>query len=53
LEKKKVLVVDDSILVRYVVCDELGKLGYEAITANNSSKAIKISKAQKPALILP
>jgi CheY-like chemotaxis protein len=52
LEKKKILVVDDSILVRYVVCDELGKLGYETLTANTSGKAIKMGKTQRPALIL-
>ncbi|MBN1521322.1 MAG: response regulator [Candidatus Aureabacteria bacterium] len=52
MEKKKVLVVDDSILVRFVVADELTKLGYEAISANTAEKALKACRSKKPDLVL-
>ena len=52
MQKKTILVVDDSILVRFVVIDELKKLGYESISANTGEKAIKLSKSKKPGLIL-
>ena len=50
--KKKILIVDDSILVRFVVSDELTKLGYEPLTATNADKAFKMCRSKKPDLIL-
>ena len=52
MSKGKILIVDDSGLVRLVVSDELIKLGYETLKATNSDQAIKICKAKKPDLIL-
>ena len=52
MAKKKVLIVDDSGLVRLIVSDELSKLGYDTYTASNADKALKICKTKKPDLIL-
>ncbi len=52
MSKKKVLIVDDSGLVRLVVRDELSKAGYDTYTASSGDKAIKFCKTNKPDLIL-
>ncbi|MCK5706546.1 MAG: response regulator [Candidatus Aureabacteria bacterium] len=52
MSKKKILIVDDSGLVRLVVSDELSKLGYDTYIASNADKALKSCKSKKPDLIL-
>jgi DNA-binding response OmpR family regulator len=52
MEKKTILIVDDSGLLRLIVSDELGKMGYNTITAATGEKALKIISSQKPDLIL-
>ena len=52
MSKGKILIVDDSGLVRLVVSDELIKLGYETIKATNSDQAIKMCQKKKPDLVL-
>ena len=52
MSKGKILIVDDSGLVRLVVSDELIKLGYETLKATNSDQAIKMCQRKKPDLVL-
>ena len=47
-----VLVVDDSGLIRLVVSDELHKKGYDAITASDGLKALRVASSKNPDLIL-
>lgn len=45
---KKVLVVDDSALMRKAIREMLEKQGYEVITAKNGVEAVELNLSQKP-----
>ncbi|MGE5549288.1 MAG: response regulator [Bacteroidota bacterium] len=48
----KVLVVDDSPLVRVILCDFLRDLGHEAISAGTADEAISLCGAHHPDLVI-
>jgi two-component system chemotaxis response regulator CheY len=49
---KKVVVVDDSLYMRTIICDALSKSGYEIVgQAANGESAIAMSLEHKPDLI--
>jgi len=48
----KILVVDDSPLVRKLAEISLQEAGYEVYTANNGEEGLKIAETVKPDLIL-
>ncbi len=48
---KKILVVDDSLFMRKVLKDILGK-GYEIVEADSGAKALEQFKKEKPDLVL-
>jgi hypothetical protein len=41
-----VLVVEDEILVRLAICEDLASEGYEALTADNADQAIEILESR-------
>lgn len=49
---KKILVVDDASVIRFVISDNLSKKGYECIHAFNGADAIKKAKSEQPDIIL-
>lgn len=49
---KRIMVVDDSALIRRLVITELSKEGYQTLTAKNGREALFKLQAQKPDLIL-
>ncbi len=48
----KILVLDDSELVRTVLCDMLSKKGYEVITADRGEDALSKLKTERPLLMI-
>jgi two-component system alkaline phosphatase synthesis response regulator PhoP len=48
----KILVIEDETLVRENIEQILELLGYTAVTANNGSVGLQLTKAQKPDLII-
>ena len=50
--KEKVLVVDDEKLIRWTLKENLGKIGYEVVEAENGSEALKVFSAALPDLVL-
>lgn len=51
--KKKVLVVDDSALMRRAIRNMLERQGYEVITARNGLEAVELNLKEKPDVITP
>ena len=49
---KKILIVDDDLLIRRLLQHNLKKAGYRVSVANNGCKALKIVKKDKPDLII-
>jgi CheY-like chemotaxis protein len=49
---KKVLVVDDEADVRKFLTAVLHKHGYETLTAENGTQALKIAKEEEPDLVI-
>ncbi len=48
----KVLVVDDSPLVRIVLCDYLHDLGCEALPAHTAEEALSLCRTHRPDLVI-
>lgn len=48
----KILIVDDSKVVRDIVSRDLREMGYEVIAAENASQALAICQKEKPDLVL-
>src|SRR6266403_2713004 len=40
--QESVLVVEDEILIRYVICDYLRECGYKVIEASNADEALSV-----------
>ncbi|MBF0274136.1 MAG: response regulator [Nitrospinae bacterium] len=49
--KKRILVVDDSHLVRLSITQELQESGFQILTAKNGEEAVEIALLEKPDLI--
>ena len=49
--KQKVLIADDELVVRKVICQILSK-DYEVIEAQNGEEAVNIARSQKPDVVL-
>jgi len=49
---KTVLVVDDEIIVRQSLCDQLEDMGYLVLAAENGRIALEIIESEQPALVL-
>ncbi len=47
----KILVVDDILFIRKLICDKLKKLGYEVYEATNGKEAVTIASEHQPELI--
>jgi PAS domain S-box-containing protein len=52
LSEAKILLVDDNVINQKVAINQLGKLGYSAIIANNGAEAIETVKSTQFDLIL-
>ncbi|MBF0274135.1 MAG: response regulator [Nitrospinae bacterium] len=50
-QKKRILIVDDSHLVRLSIAQELQQSGYQILTATNGEEAVEIALLEKPDLI--
>src|SRR4051812_17830905 len=50
MRKVKILEVDDEHLIRRLLEQNLKKQGYEVVTAGAGEEAIKIARAEQPAL---
>ncbi len=50
--KKKILVIEDSGLMRRIISDVLGKAGYEVITACGGREGVDLVRKEKPDLVL-
>lgn len=48
----KILVVDDEILVRTMICDGLESAGYTVLQASSGEEALKVATAERPECIL-
>ena len=48
----KVLVVDDSPLVRVILCDYLRELGHEALAAGTAVEALSLCAVHDPDLVI-
>ncbi len=48
---KKILVVDDSLLIRNIIKNELSNYGFEVIEAKNGQEAVDNFEAHSPDLI--
>ncbi len=49
---KRVLVVDDSSMMRLIVCEVIEQLGHEPIEARNGTDAIAFAQKHNPDLIV-
>lgn len=49
---KRVLVVDDSAMMRLIVCEMIEQLGHETIEARNGVDAIAFARAREPDLVV-
>src|SRR5512137_1895069 len=52
MKPKKILIVDDSVVVLKTISQKLTAHGYEAITAEDGGSAVSVVRQQKPDLIL-
>jgi len=52
MDKKKILVVDDSRTALFMVTTILRKERYELVTANDGEQALEVAAAERPDLIL-
>jgi len=52
MDGKKILIIDDSLVVLKVLEMTLSAYGYEAFTARNGDEGISIARREKPDLIL-
>ncbi len=48
----KILVVDDEILLRTMICDGLEAAGHTVVPASSGEEALKVVKAERPECIL-
>ena len=49
---KKILVVDDNLLLLQSMCEQLEELGYETIAAQNGYEALESCEQETPDLII-
>ena len=49
---KKILIIDDLGSLRYVLCFDLKKAGYETIDAPNAEEGLKLAGSENPDLII-
>ena len=49
---KRVLVVDDSSMMRVIVCDMMERLGHESIEARNGIDAVAFAQRHNPDLVV-
>jgi DNA-binding response OmpR family regulator len=52
MEKKKVLVVEDDLVLQRTVFDFLALEGFEMVAASNGEEGIEVAKRENPDLIL-
>ena len=52
MSRKKILIVDDSVIVVKALSMKLKASGYEVLTAMDGSEAVKIARGLRPDLIL-
>jgi len=52
LERKKILVVDDSLIILRALSMKLKNCGYEVLTAQDGAAAVRITRNERPDLIL-
>src|SRR5437899_5462044 len=52
MNRKKILVVDDSLVITRTLSMKLTKAGYEVVTAEDGAGAVKAVRLHKPDLIL-
>ena len=52
MEPKKILIVDDSPIIRKALAMKLNASGYAALTAEEGGEAVKIVRSHKPDLII-
>ena len=52
MDKKKILVVDDSKTALFMVTTILRKAPYKVVTASDGQEAVEVAAAEKPDLIL-
>lgn len=48
----KILVVDDEVLVRRMMCDGLAAVGHTVVAASSGEEALQVVQAERPACIL-
>ncbi len=48
----KILVVDDEILLRTMICDGLEAAGHTAVPASSGEEALQVAKVERPECIL-
>jgi len=48
----KILVVDDEVLLRTVICDGLQAAGHSVLPVSSGEEALKVAKAEHPACVL-
>ena len=52
MNKKKILIVDDVMLIRNITRDMLKSLGYEVIEAKDGDESLERTKCEIPDLLL-
>ena len=52
MSKKKVLVVEDDIVLRDVLVEKLGQSGFEMMAAEDGEEALTMMRQTKPDIIL-
>src|SRR5260370_37878112 len=52
LERKKILIVDDSLIILRALSMKLKSCGYEVLTAQDGAAAVRITRNERQALIL-
>ncbi len=48
----KILVVDDEMLLRTMICDGLEAAGHAVLAASSGAEALRVAKAERPECIL-
>ena len=50
--KKKILIIDDEVLIGELVCDYLGTMGFDTFAARSAREGLEMLKDKKPDLVL-